>query len=223
MQSRKLCPLITLSVYEIIHFCRFEHTVCCDKGSIPTNTGSCKINHQNTNSHLFTYGILDLSVLDLTDESVPFKEINHTCFSEFQCYFHFSYLVIAILNLLDQQVGLSSWAHKVNDIPAEPYKVTEPWSVSTVVSVHVTAARGSQSVSQSLCLSTMESSSCLFWLTSVWPHSWTLASSREVSAGVVDVLLRCDAVHKIGCCCCCCEKSSLPPGIIFSVYICSDP
>lgn len=56
--------------------------------------------------------------------------------------------VMAIIKLYKEQVGLSSWDYKVNNITAEPYKVTAPWSISTVVSVHVTAARGSQSVSQ---------------------------------------------------------------------------
>lgn len=50
----------------------------------------------------------------------------------------------------------------------------------------VSGVRGFQSVSQWPSPSTMASSSSLFWLTSVWPHSWTLASSPEVSAWMVE-------------------------------------
>lgn len=46
--------------------------------------------------------------------------------------------------------------------------------------VYLPAARGFLSTSQWLYPSTMESSSSLFWLTSVWPPLWTQASSPEV-------------------------------------------
>lgn len=48
-------------------------------------------------------------------------------------------------------------------------------------SISLPVARGFLSTSLWLFPFTMESSSCLFWLTSVWPRLWTQASFQEVS------------------------------------------
>lgn len=50
-----------------------------------------------------------------------------------------------------------------------------------LLSLPLPAARGFLSTSLWLSPFTMESSSCLFWLTSVWPPLWTQASFQEVS------------------------------------------